>query len=105
MPSPPKQRASLSGVLPAALQPTNQKALARFSSEENCARLERVKTLAEKKGMSVAEVVLAYITSHAFPAAALIGSKSVGQLEESMAAADASLSPNELSFLTGGSSL
>lgn len=83
----------------------NQKALARFSSDENCARLERVKTLAEKKGMSVAEVVLAYITSHAFPAAALIGSKSVGQLEESMSAADASLSPDELSFLTGGSSL
>ncbi len=83
----------------------NKKALARFASEENLARLERVKTLADEKGMSPAEITLAYITSHAFPCAALIGSKSVEQLAESMKAADASLTREEILYLTGGKAI
>ena len=80
----------------------NQKALSRFASPENLERLERVKTLAAEKGVSVAEITLGFITSHAFPAAALIGCKTLSQLEESMKASDARLSPEELSYLTGG---
>ena len=83
----------------------NQKALTRFGSEENLKRLDRVVALAEKKGMTVAEVTLGFITSHAFPAAALIGCKNLGQLEESMKAGDAVLSAEELDYLTLGKPL
>ena len=83
----------------------NQKALARFKTPENLLRLERVKALAREKGMTPAEITLGFITSHAFPAAALIGCKRLSQLEESMKAADTRLSPEELSFLTGGKAL
>ena len=83
----------------------NRKALARFGSEENLRRLERVIALAERKGMTVAEVTLGFITSHAFPAAALIGCKNLDQLEESMKAGDAVLTEEELDYLTLGKPL
>ena len=83
----------------------NQKALARFGSEENLRRLERVVDLAKRKGCSVAEVTLGFITSHAFPAAALIGCKTLSQLEESMQAGDAVLTDEELDYLTLGKPL
>ena len=80
----------------------NQKALSRFGSEENLRRLDRVIELAARKGVSVAEITLGYITSHSFPAAALIGCKNPDQLEESMKASDTVLSEEEIAYLTLG---
>ncbi len=80
----------------------NQKALSRFGSEENLRRLDRVMELAARKGVSVAEITLGYITSHSFPAAALIGCKNPDQLEESMKASDTVLSEEEIAYLTLG---
>ena len=83
----------------------NQKALSRFASEENIGRLNRVKELMTKKNMTAAAVSLASLTSRPFPVAALVGCKSLPQLEDSLTAADATLSQEEIAYLTDGMTL
>lgn len=79
----------------------NGKALSRFDCEENRARLDRLLQLAARRGVSVSALVLGYITSHRFPAAALIGPKRMEQLADSLAAAEVRLTPEEVAFLEG----
>lgn len=79
----------------------NSKAESRFDCPLNRERLRRVIALAEKRGLPVTAVVLAYITSNRFPAAALIGCKKLEQVADSMRGADVTLTPEECAFLEG----
>ena len=79
----------------------NSKASSRFDCPLNRERLARTIELADRRGISVTSVVLAYITSAPFPAAALIGCKKPEQLADSLAAADVALTAEECAFLEG----
>lgn len=83
----------------------NQKALSRFASDENIGRLNRVKELMAKKNMTAAAVSLASLTSRPFPVAALVGCKTLPQLEDSLTAADATLTQEEIAYLTDSMTL
>lgn len=83
----------------------NQKAISRFASEENIGRLNRVKDLMAKKDMSAAAVSLASLSSRPFPVSTLVGCKTLAQLEDSLTAADATLTQEEINYLTDGQKL
>jgi len=84
------------------LNANNEKAMARFATEENIARLERVRILMDMRHLTPAQITLGYLTSQPFPTCAIIGCKTVEQLEESMQAADTVLSAEDRSLLSGG---
>lgn len=81
--------------------PQNAKATDRFDCPLNRGRLARVIELARQKQVSVTAVVLAYITSAPFPAAALIGCKSPEQVADSLAFCDFTLTQEERAYLAG----
>jgi len=81
------------------LEAINQKAKSRFSSPENIARLEKVKKYATESGLTVTAVVLGYILCNRVPAVAVVGCKNTGQMRDSLAAADVSLSQDIIKWL------
>ncbi|MFV0452349.1 MAG: aldo/keto reductase [Propioniciclava sp.] len=78
----------------------NAKARAWFGNEVNLLRRQRVRAYAERTGRSVSAVVLGWLTSQPVPTAALIGPRSLPQLQESLAAADLRLPSADLAWLT-----
>ena len=70
-------------------------------SAENIARYERALHLAEKKQTTLTAITLAYLLHSPFPSAALIGPRTVEQYQESIAAAELSLSKEEMQYLRG----
>lgn len=78
-------------------------AAAAFDSPANRARRERARTLASELGVSANQVALAWVLNQPFPTWAVIGARTIAELEESAAAADLELSPELVRWLeTGG---
>jgi aryl-alcohol dehydrogenase-like predicted oxidoreductase len=74
---------------------------ALFHSPENQERYKRIKTLQSATGLGVGAIVLGYLLSQPFPVFPNIGSKTVADLLESIEAAKATLSAENVAFLTG----
>ncbi|MGA8480628.1 MAG: aldo/keto reductase [Chthoniobacterales bacterium] len=74
---------------------------ALFDSPENQERYKRMKTLQSTTGLSVGTIVLSYLLSQPFPVFPIIGPKKSSDLLESIEAAKATLSAENLAFLTG----
>jgi aryl-alcohol dehydrogenase-like predicted oxidoreductase len=74
---------------------------ALFHSPENQGRYKRIKTLQSATGLSVGAIVLGYLLSQPFPVFANIGPKTVVDLLESIEAAKATLSAENVAFLIG----
>jgi aryl-alcohol dehydrogenase-like predicted oxidoreductase len=72
-----------------------------YYSEKNVRRWERAVVLAQKRNCPVSAVALGYVTSQCFPAAALIGSRTLEQLRVSLVQCDLKLSPDEINYLEG----
>jgi aryl-alcohol dehydrogenase-like predicted oxidoreductase len=72
---------------------------ALFHSSENQERYKRIKTLQSATGLSVGAIVLGYLLSQPFPVFANIGPKTVADLLESIEAAKATLSAENVAFL------
>lgn len=70
-----------------------------FYSDANFRRKARAEALAAERGISMFEVALAYITNQTFPAVALAGAASQGEVASSVAAGDISLSSAEREWL------
>jgi aryl-alcohol dehydrogenase-like predicted oxidoreductase len=68
-------------------------------NEDNWQRLERARQLAAQKGVTAAEIALAYVLCQPFPVFALIGPQSIDELREVLPALDIQLSPAEMSWL------
>jgi aryl-alcohol dehydrogenase-like predicted oxidoreductase len=68
-------------------------------SDDNFLRLERAEEVAGVRGVTSTQIALAYVTSQRFNAFALIGPRTVEELESSAAAADLVLSPEECAYL------
>jgi aryl-alcohol dehydrogenase-like predicted oxidoreductase len=65
-------------------------------------RLQRTRRLARELGRTPNEIALAYLFSQTFPGAAIIGSRSLEQLDASLRAADLRLSPAQVDYLETG---
>ena len=69
---------------------------ALYYHERNLGKVAALKTIAARRGASVNDIVLAYLTSQPLPTIPIVGYSSVGQLRESIAACSIRLSPEEL---------
>jgi aryl-alcohol dehydrogenase-like predicted oxidoreductase len=68
-------------------------------NEDNWQRLERARQLAAQKGVTAAEIALAYVLCQPFPVFALVGPQSIDELREVLPALDIQLSPAEMRWL------
>jgi aryl-alcohol dehydrogenase-like predicted oxidoreductase len=68
-------------------------------NEGNWRRLERVRELAARKGVTTTQVALAWVLCQPLNVFALIGPQSVEETRTSLAALDVELSPQEMSWL------
>lgn len=74
---------------------------AMYLNDANRARLPAIKAIAEAKGVSANDVVLAYLVNQPKKTVPIIGASSVEQLQESLKAAAITLSADELTRLRG----
>lgn len=77
----------------------------RFVSRENYRRFERVKTLCQKTGLSISQVVMGYIMSQPVQTFPIIGFDDEKQILDSIEASETRLTPEQIQFLTGGKRL
>jgi aryl-alcohol dehydrogenase-like predicted oxidoreductase len=74
-------------------------AVGSYGSDENYERLARARQLAAQKGVSVAQVALAWVMSQPLEIFALVGSATPAELEDNIDALGLTLSPEELAWL------
>lgn len=77
---------------------------AAFENAENLARLQRAKVLALELGVTVSAITLAYLTSQTVTAIPVIGPMSMAQLQDSLGAADLTLTAGQVGLLLGHNS-
>jgi aryl-alcohol dehydrogenase-like predicted oxidoreductase len=70
-----------------------------YCYEENFQRLDRVRILAEEKGLSVPQVALAYVMSQPLNIFALVGSRSEEEFQSNLEASTLRLTPGEIAWL------
>ena len=73
-----------------------------YAYENNFQRLDRAKELAEKKGVSVIQLGLAYVLSQPMNIFALVGNRSVSDFQSNNAAMELELTADELAWLETG---
>jgi len=73
-----------------------------YCVEDNFARLDRARELAERKGAAVPQIALAYVLGQPLDAFALVGCQSGAEFRENVGALDLRLSREELAWLELG---
>jgi aryl-alcohol dehydrogenase-like predicted oxidoreductase len=68
-------------------------------NEGNFRRLERAQELARRKGVTPAQIALAYVLGQPFPTFALIGPQTIDELNDAFPALDIALAPAEMCWL------
>jgi aryl-alcohol dehydrogenase-like predicted oxidoreductase len=76
---------------------------ALFDSPENRERYQRIKSIQSETGRSTGAIVLSYLLSQPFPVFPIIGPKKSADLIESFEATKATLTAEDLAYLTGKS--
>ena len=77
-------------------------ALKAYAHEVNFLRLDRARSMAEQKGVSVPQIALAYILNQPFTVFPIVGAASKKELAEAVAASEISLSERECAWLDRG---
>jgi aryl-alcohol dehydrogenase-like predicted oxidoreductase len=77
----------------------DQLCLRAYGSPDNFQRLERATRLAEERGLTVAQIALAYVLHLPLNLFALVGPFSTAEFEADVAAGAVELSPSELAWL------
>lgn len=70
-----------------------------YCTEENFERLDRAEALARQRGMTLAQIALAYVMSQPLDIYALVGCRTVGEFRDNAAALTLKLTPEELAWL------
>lgn len=78
---------------------SNEEKVRIWFSAENFTRLDRAKALGLQRGVSANTIALAYVLCQPFPTFAIIGPRSLDQLNASMDALEIQLTPNEVRWL------
>jgi aryl-alcohol dehydrogenase-like predicted oxidoreductase len=71
-----------------------------FHHPQNENRFRRIKALQSETGYDLGQIVLGYLLGQPFPVFPIIGPRKVADLDESIRAADVSLTADHLEFLT-----
>ena len=74
-------------------------ALKAYAHEVNFARLDRARELAEKKGVSVPQIALAYLLNQPLPVFPIVGAASAGELADTAASTNIILTEQECAWL------
>ena len=82
--------------------PMDKVCVASYCFEENFQRLSRVQTLAQQKGVSLAQVALAYVLSQPMNIFALVGCRNGDEFRANAAALEVALTPEECRWLESG---
>ncbi|MDX1934068.1 MAG: aldo/keto reductase [Capsulimonadales bacterium] len=70
-----------------------------YNSEDNFRRLDRVKELGERKGLTIPQVALAWVLNFPLNLFALVGSANETELDANVAAANLTLTAQEIDYL------
>ncbi len=87
---------------PATLSLADADVLEAFDSAVNRERHDRARALASRIGATATQVALAWLLHRPFPTWAVVGARSVAEVEESAAAAHLRIGPSELGSLYAG---
>lgn len=82
-----------------AMDPSSQ---GMYAGDENTRRVSRAVQVAQDAGMSISEVVLAYLLSQPFAVFPIIGCRNLDQLRDTLTAHDKRLTPAQVRFLETG---
>lgn len=74
-------------------------AVESYGVEENFQRLDRVRALAEEKGLTVPQIAMAYVMSAPMNVFALVGCRTPEEFEANLEASEERLSPAEMAWL------
>ncbi|CAN7618841.1 aldo/keto reductase [Paenibacillus sp. LjRoot153] len=80
----------------------NEEIVRVYYNELNWQRLDRAKQSAEHKGVTLAQISLAYVTNQPFPTCAIVAAHSLEELYANRAAVDIVLSAQEVRWLESG---
>ena len=70
-----------------------------YAKEANFQRLDRASILAKEKGVTAAQVALAFVMNQSMDTFAIVGPHSKKKFDENVAAADIKLTPQEMNWL------
>ncbi|MBC7528540.1 MAG: aldo/keto reductase [Chthonomonadaceae bacterium] len=70
-----------------------------YAYPQNFERLDRVKELATKRGLTVPQIALAWVLSYPLEIFALVGSATPAEMKANVAASEVKLTPEEVAFL------
>jgi aryl-alcohol dehydrogenase-like predicted oxidoreductase len=73
-----------------------------YGSAKNLARRQRADILAQRRGVSAAEIALAYLFNQPFPVYAIVAASSADHMRKNLGAARLQLGPDELRWLDSG---
>jgi aryl-alcohol dehydrogenase-like predicted oxidoreductase len=90
------------GFLSRSGDPGHQRRDPIYGSAKNVAKKQRADILAHRRGVSTAEVALAYLFSQPFPVYAIVGASSAAHLEKCLGATRLRLEQDELHWLETG---
>lgn len=80
----------------------NEEIRKKYYYGENIRRIERIKKVSEETGYTVSQIVLAYLECNEIEVTALLGNRTRTQLRDSLSAADAELTREQLHYLRDG---
>lgn len=75
---------------------------ATYETPANLARRERAERLARERGVTAAQIALAYVLCQPFPAFAIAATRTVENMKKNLEAAEIRLTPQELRWLESG---
>jgi aryl-alcohol dehydrogenase-like predicted oxidoreductase len=73
-----------------------------YGSRTNEQRLERIRRLSSETGLSITAVVLGYLMAQPFPTLPIFGCRTLEQLEDTLQAANVTLTEGEAAYLENG---
>lgn len=82
------------------IDPTGGQRAHDYDTPANRALFDTIRGIADDNGMTVSQVVLAYLLSQPFPTFPIIGCRNLHQLRDSLTAADVTLSVDQVTRLT-----
>jgi aryl-alcohol dehydrogenase-like predicted oxidoreductase len=73
-----------------------------YASEHNFARRRRAQQLAQDRGVTAAQIALAFVMNQPFPVFPIVGTHSVGNMQKNLQACELRLTQNECRYLVAG---
>jgi 1-deoxyxylulose-5-phosphate synthase len=70
-----------------------------YYNDKNFERLRRAREVGTRRGVDALQIALAWVLNQPFPTIAIIGPRSIEELQSSVAALDITLTPAELAYL------